>query len=299
MKKILLLLILLPDLAMSQNVTGNKVSLQDKFTSRDSAAGIGMNTQSGQQLVKLDSASTVAILQQSMQPKDTSWWKWFFPLLISIIALTVTVQNRERDKRYRDLAFLSEIDKMLINDPELWGIYDKYKTAKFSQIVVNGQTTIDIKNEAAFKISDPGSIKVTGKGEYSFDKADMKPVSGNSIAIDGEKLLYLKGDLVIETNAGSKISFESKESLDYEGKIRAFAYYKLNNFELALPSAAEYNEERTASWESYIQEVIIKSEVFRGIVLEAIASKIYNQSFREKLIVMIKKAGFDLQGNKL
>ncbi len=62
-------------------------------------------------------------------PSWTEIWILILPILISAGILWYSRANRHRDKTYKDLGLICEIDKQLVSNPELWGLWDSNKTS--------------------------------------------------------------------------------------------------------------------------------------------------------------------------
>ena len=54
-------------------------------------------------------------------------WKDLIPWVIALCSVGISFYVLRREGRYKQVSFLSEVDKMLINDPQLWRIYDQYE----------------------------------------------------------------------------------------------------------------------------------------------------------------------------
>jgi hypothetical protein len=111
-----------------------------------------------------------------------------------------------KERNNKQLEFLAELDKMIMNDPVLWAIYDKHIA--------------------------------------TFIKAENSAIT--------------------------------PELLD--GKLKAFCYFHLNNFELVfLYPPLWFNSLRT--WEDYLVHFIVSSTLFRLIVDKQCEGYVYNPRF--------------------
>lgn len=76
----------------------------------------------------------------------------------------------------------------------------------------------------------------------------------------------------------------SKQESEEErtGKLKAFCYYKLNNFDSVFLSTNRWSNNRKA-WEAYMVHLIVESSLFKEIVTDASENYIYNIDYRKKL----------------
>ncbi len=77
-----------------------------------------------------------------------------------------------------------------------------------------------------------------------------------------------------------KRSTESPE--ERAGKLKAFCYYKLNNFESVLLSTFPWSNTRK-TWEAYIVHLIVECSLFNEISIEVSENYIYNIKYRKKI----------------
>ena len=140
------------------------------------------------------------------------WWEWMVPLIISIllsgVAFWFSWQTFSRDKRYKDIEFLGEIDKLLLEHPEL-GAYEDAKRKQY---------------ESSVEVTTPASIKVTGTEKLFFrnsfncvvtalDKdVNVTIGSGSPQVVKAGSRLPVKGatgiELVVENDAKIDIPSE-------------------------------------------------------------------------------------------
>ena len=158
-----------------------------------------------------------SVLQQMLFKKLTeqeSPWKveWILPLIVSLVALWFSIQAFGRDKSYQNVAFLSEVDKLLIEHPYLRGIYDDH-LAKFP----------------------------VGKGM-------LKDVSQE----------------------------------EYDGKLYAYCYYLINNFEVIFKYSKPGSSNRK-SWENYMVHLMRKSTLFKTKVKNASVDNIFDVTYQDEL----------------
>ena len=129
-------------------------------------------------------------------------------LITSCVAIFYTHRQFERDSGIRSLEFVSEIDKMLMENPYLWQIYDE--------------------NKERFPVNDPVQL------------------------------------------------------LELEGKIEAFCYYCINNFELVILRNKEDGLQLYA-WKSYMIHTIVHSSIFKKLVNDSCTDFFYSTDYQKVL----------------
>jgi len=87
----------------------------------------------------------------------------------------------------------------------------------------------------------------------------------------------------------SKSSLTEETDAERKGKLRAFCYYKLNNFESVFLSTYKWSKTRKA-WEAYMVHLIVESSLFKDVIEEASDNYIYNINYRKRLIKFIELA---------
>ena len=234
------------------------------------------------------------------------WWEWMVPLIISIllsgVAFWFSWQTFSRDKRYKDIEFLGEIDKLLLEHPEL-GAYEDAKRKQY---------------ESSVEVTTPASIKVTGTEKLFFrnsfncvvtalDKdVNVTIGSGSPQVVKAGSRLPVKGatgiELVVENDAkidipsGNNFSLQSLNDKLLDNKIDAFLYYNLNNFEMALNQP--YDKSARDCWEEYLAWLYKKSTPFNKMIKDIVQSEygdIYDQDFIKHIAVTLVKKGCDIQ----
>jgi hypothetical protein len=234
--------------------------------------------------------------------------KDWLPLIISFLGwaaaiATLVYIHREylRNQRHKNLEFLSEVDKMLVNDPKLWAIYDRRRKGILSsaivtengnieitgkeevnikgemdvfakthlEIEVNGIVTIKKNGGAATQIS-PGQIVKLNTGE----KINLTALSNTNITLDGTA--------VIEKTVGSIVRLQDKTDKELDDKLEAFCYYKINNFESVFAEGKKKGKVYE-TWRYYMVHTIMRSGIFKKTVGEAINGKLYEPGYTKLL----------------
>lgn len=138
--------------------------------------------------------------------------EWLAPLIVSLFALWLSIKAFGRDKSYQNAAFLSEIDKLLIEHPYLRGIYTN---------------------------------------QYH----NYSPGTG---------------------------MLEKVTQAEYDGKLYAYCYYLINNFEVVFKYSRKGSSNRT-SWENYMIHLLRESVLFKEKVKDAITNPIFDTSYQKEL----------------
>lgn len=131
------------------------------------------------------------------------------------IALTFHSVKKERSNRQID--FLSEVDKLLMQDPYLWAIYDIHQE-KF-KISVSSQMTQD----------------------------------------------------------------------ELDGKLDAFCYFHLNNFELVFLYPSQVKASRK-TWTDFMVHLMVSSTKFKEIATKESTGYIYNEDYQKIIIKLLRVA---------
>jgi len=234
------------------------------------------------------------------------WWEWVVPLVVSIllsgVAYWFSWQTYSRDKKYKDIDFVAEIDKLVLEHPEL-GAYEDAKREQY---------------ESSVEITGPASIKVTGTEKLFFKNSfnclitaldkDVNVTTGSGptqvirvgsqVPIKGTTGTELKieNDAKIDILPGNTVSLQSLNDKLLNDKIDAFLYYKLNNFEMALNQP--YDESARECWEEYLAWLYRKSTPFNKIIQDIVLTEygeIYDQDFVKKIVLTLLKKGCDIQ----
>lgn len=181
--------------------------------------------------------------------------------LAALIALLISIRALNRGKVYNDLSFLSEVDKMLIEHPELKQFYDHEKKVENMKITpASGEVTVSYLNKEN-KITEEKIKDVS-----DFDSSKIKSISGNAI-------------IQIDKKETGHSTPSEKENTDQ--KIHGFIYYKLNNFEIALERHHDLQSEE--AWVKYMVHSMLLSTAFRNVVQKESEDIIYSKNFKKKL----------------
>lgn len=216
MKIYFLLLLLFPIMALAQAKQHKKY----KASYSDSAAANGKDKIVVNNIVpatvgynNLDSLLQKSLIKH-LQEKESDWkfLEWLFPLAVSIIAMWFSIKAFSRDRSYQNTAFLSEVDKLLIEHPYLRGIYNIH---------------------------------------YS----DFKPGTG---------------------------MLEKVTKVEYDGKLYAYCYYLINNFEVIFKYSKKGSSNRI-SWENYMIHLMKESDLFKDKVKDASINSIFDTTYQAEL----------------
>src|SRR5664279_1520121 len=173
MKKLLLLLLLLPVMVTSQQLSKSKDntdSSRNRIQASQSAKNGTINfAPYYEQTLKLDPALQQLLLKKLSEENENKWWEWLLPLIASIIFSAAAVWfswvNYSRDKKYKDLAFISEIDTLLVEHPELWAYEDDKRRKYLSEIKISTPAQISISGTEKILINGPYKFIVIAPGE--------------------------------------------------------------------------------------------------------------------------------------
>jgi hypothetical protein len=219
MKKCFLLLLLLPAMAAAQTQSNKSKEPCNNYSAGPKDKVVINN------ILPAGYNSADSLLQKSLikhlQQKESPWkfFEWLLPLVISSIALWFSIKAFGRDRSYQNAAFLSEVDKLLIEHPYLRGIYNSHYP-KFT----------------------PG----TGMLE--------------------------------------KVTQE-----EYDGKLYAYCYYLINNFEVIFKYSKKGSSNRV-SWENYLIHLMKESDRFKEKVKDASTNSIFDITYQEELKKLIAVA---------
>lgn len=125
-----MIVLLLPLLAVSQQNRQCKQCKQPCSNCSRDTAGRSITINNILPAVAGNSTSLDSVLQviliKKLSEKESQWkfLEWLLPLIVSILAFTLSYTALRRDNRYKHVAFLSEVDKLLVEHPYLRGIYD-------------------------------------------------------------------------------------------------------------------------------------------------------------------------------
>lgn len=269
MRILIFLIILIPQLCYAQNKQCKKCKevCSGCVMPVDSPRIIINNLPSDKGFVKLDSTSTVTILQNKTKEDGWDFWKFLIPLLISIAAFWLTVRNQRRDKTYKDLAFLSEVDKMMVNNPELWAIYDRGK----DKYRFTDKESLEFSIEPlalGLKVKNNEVVKdISSKEEIEYSKI-------KDLEIDG------KAKLNIEKRV-QEVPLTKLEEVRRVDRLRAFCYFKLNNFEWAMER--NHDKQIQEAWDNYMIHTVIHSTLFKNILKKERDDIVYSIKFRTKI----------------
>lgn len=200
--------------------------------------------------------------------KPIEWIMAIAPLLISLAAVWFTIRNRRREKVYKDLAFLTDVDKMMVNDPSLWAIYEKDNLLYSKENKEKVAISVIPANGEKVKADVDGIASVLSS-EMKLDPEKIKEAS-----IDGALTLTIKRNLEEE-------ALSADAELKRQDKLRAFCYFKLNNFEAAV--ARQYKGDTKKTWTKYMVHTILNSPMFKNIVKKESIDIIYSEEFKKKL----------------
>lgn len=252
---------------------------QNKFSSlvKDTTRIIVDSILYGKQQIELNQKLQEAILKKLEEGEKDKTIEWLIPLVVSAIfgiaAFFFSQMTMKRDKRYRDLAFIAEVDKLLIEHPELRGYDNNY----ISKIVA--PLTIASPVKLTFK----GKEKITIKGTHSFI---VTPLNGKTVNISSgnekksfsaldntsfqnimeDKDYEIENDAEIDIRQCSNVIVKPLQDDLTNAKIRSFCYYILNNFELAL---MHQTRKSIQPWKNYLKHTYNKSNQFKELVKNA------------------------------
>jgi hypothetical protein len=300
MKKLLFLLLLLPVMVTSQQLKKSKVNKDSSGNriqvSQGTWNGAINNSPYYEQTLKLDSTLQQLLLKKLSEEKENKWWEWLVPLIASIIFSAAAVWfswvNYRRDKKYKDLAFISEIDKLLLEHPELWAYEDDKRRKYLSEIKMSTPAKIGISGTEKILIKAPYkfiAIALREDVQVTINWVQQANIPANTSqkfknTVDAEVTIVGNATLKIKTRNGAIL--QSLEDKLLDDKLDAFCYYKLNNFELALKGhKANSSNKAAAAWIQYLRFIHAKSERFRNIIAEVRGPnrQIYNADFVKKI----------------
>jgi len=256
--------------------------------------------------IKTDTALQRTLLNKLTEKEKSNSWEWGVPLttsiVLSLVALWFSWRTYSRDKKYKDLEFIAEVDKLLLEHPELWA----YEDAKRKQY------------ESSVEVITPSSIKITGTEKLffkdSFDcliTALSKDVSvttgsgdeqiisaGSQVPINGKTStqLIIENDAKVDILSGNSVILQSLNDKLLDHKIEAFLYYKLNNFEMALKQ--QNDKSARECWEEYLVYLYKKSTPFNKIIQDIAGpdyGDIYDQDFVREIMLTLIKKGCNIQ----
>jgi hypothetical protein len=247
----------------------------------------------GKQQIELNQKLNEAILKKLEEKEKDKTVEWLIPLIVSAIfgisAFYFSQNTMRRDKRYRDLAFTAEVDKLLIEHPELRAYDNDYTVQKRQPLIISAPVTITITGKEKIKITGTHSfeisplngdiVKISSDGTTnSFVAADA--ATYKDIATDKE--YEIENNTKIKITQCSNVIILSTQDEITKSKIRAFCYYILNNFELAL---MHHDENSIVPWENYLKHTYDKSSQFQELVKKAQGENkhIFSVDFVKKL----------------
>lgn len=210
--------------------------------------------------------------------------KDYGPILLALIAIIFSYLTLSNDRSYKNLAFLSEVDKMLIENPSLWAIYDENLKEYKSELIIKENSTFKLIGIKTLVCLSSGKLQITPrpKAKLTYNNKTQEDISSpNSLTLKADESLVIDGEVEIQTDEALTLSTSTFDDLKFQGQLKAFCYYKLNNFELALKKLHWFQNKD--SWEKYLKDVITKSSKFKNIANDAKNNEIFNKAFRDKL----------------
>jgi hypothetical protein len=257
------------------------------------------------QEMKLDAALHEALLKKLNEKQKRNRWGWFIPLLsivFSLVALWFSWKTFSREKKYKDIEFVAEIDKLVLEHPELAAYEDAKREWYESSVEIGTPTSIKIRGteKLFFKNSFNCTITALDKDVSVTMNSGNKQVitAGNTKRIQGvaETELIIEDSAKVDIKSNNGVALQSLDDKLLDDKIDAFLYYKLNNFEMALNQP--YDESARECWEEYLAWLYRKSTRFKNIIQYIVKTdygKIYDQDFIKKIVFTLRKKGCDIQ----
>lgn len=251
-------------------------------------------------LVTIDTASINRLAEKfNKSQKNFDLTKWF-SLLLTVIGLPFIYFTFIRTGRFKNFDFLSEVDKQLIANPQLWNIYDKKKNRYNSSPAINlegdAKMTLNRTENILFEkqieltgIDDGVTITssdnlITPNGDSVKTIALLKGVS-TLIKSSSTKLQPLKIDGAATIANCPNLLIRTQTDLEIDDKIEAFCYYKLNNFENVFKNFGWVKHGTVfESWERYLIELMITSTAFNVVVDKAIKRDYLSERFSSRLV---------------
>jgi hypothetical protein len=217
--------------------------------------------------------------------------------IISLVVLYYIQNELKMAIKNRNLSFSSDVDKMLIEHPELWEFYDshigKFSGANKEEFLVCKEYItkefVSIEDCKGVTIESDRKIKICfyGRDKKIYDRKVRKHTFKNK----GWCKIETDGKTTIRRLEPFKITTLSARNKLLEGKLNAFTYFMLNHFEVIL---LEKNHETYPAWRRYMQYCLRRSERFREkvdkIIIEDIDFKgLYRDDFTRELKKMKKE----------
>ena len=189
--------------------------------------------------------------------------------IVSAIVLYYIQQELRLVVKNRNLGFSSEVDKMLIDNPELWEFYDSH-VGKFSVRIGNEYrkgNRFTFQTKEILEIEDCQGVTVTSTEKVKVclyiknKKMFERKVRSITFAHNGRARIDTYGKTVLQRDTDFTLRQFSLKSRQLEAKLDAFTYYMLNHFEVIL---LEKNQATYPGWRRYMQYCMRKSERFRS-----------------------------------
>jgi|GEM_PF-2522361 len=192
-------------------------------------------------------------------------------LLISGFGFYYVVQTFRKDIQSRNLNYLAELDKILIEHPELWSFYDEFQQSHELNVEFeNGEIQV---SKEEFSISNGKDLSIK-KHDQSHLYIDGK--IQNDYVLESNDIFNIKvdGNITLSNLGNAKISFIGTNKKILDSKIRALIYYKMNHYEV------------------FIKDKKLKEE-WKGITKYSMK---HSTPFREQLKTMLEERNGNFKG---
>ncbi|MGZ5255182.1 MAG: hypothetical protein ACXWCT_12295 [Flavitalea sp.] len=194
------------------------------------------------------------------------------------------------ERRKRNMEFLSSINSIMIEHPEL-RFYKDFNRANLKNILSNFVGTLVLKFPFDLEIKAPYDITIKNKIDLIINDRlqNISPIQSFN-SNNNQHFLKLKSDqqidLEIDIKKSDLVILYSNVSDDNYTKIRAYCYYILNNFETVLN---DWSWRFKKGWINYFKSLYLKSSDFKTIVDDAIDNESVRIQFTSSFIKKLKK----------
>lgn len=213
------------------------------------------------------------IFTQDSQSNITDWANLAVTalgLLVSTLGFYYVIITFRKDIEMRNLNYVAELDKLLIEYPELWEFFDEHRQNPKARIEF-------IKNNCdLYAYND--TIELSGGQNTIIDKLQGNifvrindiPVSiPYKVETNDRLLLHIEGDARIShISSEALIRFKSDSARAADHRLRGLVYYKLNHYESFIQQ-----KNSMEGWNGYMKYNLKHSTLFRESLEKILRSR--------------------------
>ncbi len=232
-----------------------------------------------EKIVKVDSIlaesikSNQQVISKLIENNKKDFWDKAAVVIqvIALAAIYFALQSLKNERSKRNMDFLSSINRLMIEHPEL-RFYKNVKRNDIQNTIKNFSGVLQLKGPFEIKISGTFDLKILNKIDLI---KDGKPESisttqtyrSNSLQDQIEFKSDMEVDLIMDIKSSDTIILYGNIPDDTYTKIRAYCFYILNNFETVLEGN---NKQLKQGWINYFKSLYSNSSYFKKVVDESI-----------------------------